>query len=181
MTLTELLADMVRRLDTAHIPYMVTGSTASAYYGEPRATRDLDMVIDPTPEALAILIDGLLADHLYVDRDAAATALVQRTQFNVIGPEATKVDLIIRKDRPFSREEFDRRRPAHLLGTDALIASVEDMIIAKLEWSIPFDSERQVRDVASMLAISDDAIDRGYIDRWVRALGLEDAWRRVTP
>ena len=55
------------------------------------------------------------------------------------------------------------------------------MIIAKLEWSIPFDSERQVRDVASMLAISDDAIDRGYIDRWVRALGLEDAWRRVTP
>ena len=92
MTLTELLADMVRRLDDAHIPYMVTGSTASAYYGEPRATRDLDIVVDPTPEALAVLIDGLLADHMYVDRDAATSALREQTQFNVIGPDATKVD-----------------------------------------------------------------------------------------
>ena len=180
MTLAELLADMVRRLEDGHIPYMVTGSTASAYYGEPRATRDLDIVIDPSPEALDALVDGLLADHMYVDRDAASTALRERTQFNVIGPDATKVDLIICKDRPFSREEFDRRRPANLLGTDAFIASPEDMIIAKLEWSVPFDSDRQLRDVASMLAVSEGVIDRGYIDRWVRSLGLEEVWRRVT-
>lgn len=180
MTLTELLADMVRRLDAAHIAYMITGSTASAYYGEPRATRDLDIVIDPRPDTLAALVDGLLADHLYVDRDAASTAVRERTQFNVIGPDATKVDFIVRKDRAFSREEFDRRRPANLLGTEAFIASAEDMVIAKLEWSVPFDSDRQLRDVASMLAVSDDGLDRAYIDRWVRVLGLEDAWQRVT-
>jgi hypothetical protein len=159
---------------------MVTGSVASAYHGEPRATRDLDIVIDPRTETLAALVEGLLAGGYYVDRDAASEALRERTQFNAIGPDATKVDFILRKDRPFSREEFDRRRPADLLGTDAFIASVEDMIIAKLEWSLPFDSDRQLRDVASMLAVSEDSIDRGYIDRWVRALGLEEAWRRIT-
>ena len=53
------------------------------------------------------------------------------------------------------------------------------MIIAKLEWSLPFDSDRQLRDVASILAVSGDAIDRGYIAKWVRALGLEDAWHRI--
>ncbi len=179
MTLTELLADVVRRLDAAHIAYMITGSVASAFHGEPRATRDLDVVIDPRPEALAALVDGFFADGMDVDRDAASTALLERTQFNVIGPDATKVDFILRKDRPFSREEFGRRRPAQLLGTAAFVASAEDMIIAKLEWSLPFDSDRQLRDVAAMLAVSEDTIDRGYIDRWVQALGLEEAWRQA--
>lgn len=180
MTLAELLADVIHRLERAQIPYMVTGSVASTYHGEPRATRDLDIVIDPQIEALAPLVESLVADGYYVDRDAAFAALRERTQFNAIGAGATKVDFIVRKDRPFSREEFERRRPADLLGTPAFIASVEDMIIAKLEWSIPFDSDRQLRDVASMLAVSGDAIDRGYIEGWVRALGLDDAWRRVT-
>lgn len=180
MTLTELLADVIHRLEDAHVAYMVTGSVASAYHGEPRATRDLDIVIDPRTETLAALVDGLVAGGYYVDRDAASEALRERTQFNAIGPDATKVDFILRKDRPFSREEFDRRRPADLLGTDAFIASAEDMIIAKLEWSLPFDSDRQLRDVASMLAVSGDAIDLAYIARWVRALGLEEAWQRIT-
>lgn len=179
MTLTELLADVVRRLEDAHIAYMVTGSVASAYHGEPRATRDLDIVIDPQTETLTLLVEGLLADGMYVDRDAAFIALRERTQFNAIGPDATKVDFIVRKDRQFSREEFERRRPADLLGTPAFVASVEDLIIAKLEWSLPFDSDRQLRDVAAMLRVSGDAVDRGYIARWVQTLGLEQAWRRV--
>jgi hypothetical protein len=179
VTLADLLADVIRRLAQAGIPYMVTGSVASTFHGEPRATRDLDIVIDPEPDTLAALVDDLASDGYYVDPDAAFAALRERSQFNAIGPAATKVDLIIRKDRPFSREEFSRRREADLLGTRAFIASVEDMIIAKLEWSVPFDSERQRRDVAAMLEISGDSIDRTYVDRWVRELGLTAAWRLV--
>lgn len=180
MTLAELLADVIHRLEVAQIPYMVTGSVASTYHGEPRATRDLDIVIDPSTETLARFVESLVAGGYDVDRDAASGALRERTQFTAIGAGATKVDFIVRKDRPFSRAEFDRRRPADLLGTAAFVASVEDMIIAKLEWSLPFDSDRQLRDVAAMLAVSGDTIDRGYVDGWVRALGLLDAWRRVT-
>ncbi len=179
MTLAELLADAVGRLDRARIPYMVTGSVASTYHGEPRATLDLDIVIDPVPATLDALVAGFSADGCYIDRDAAFVALRERTQFNVVGADATKIDFIVRKDRPFSRAEFERRLPADLLGTPAFIARIEDMIIVKLEWSLPFDSERQLRDVASMLKVAGDAIDRAYIDRWVRALGLEDAWQRV--
>ncbi len=177
MTLAELLADVIRRLERSGIPYMVTGSIASTFHGEPRATRDLDIVIDPEPDSLTALVDDLAADGYYVDRDAAFAALRDRTQFNAIGPAATKVDLIIRKDRPFSREEFGRRRRADLLGTSAFIASVEDMIIAKLEWSVPYDSERQRRDVAVMLEISGDSVDHVYVERWVGELGLTAAWR----
>ncbi len=179
MTLAELLADAARRLDRAAIAYMVTGSFASTYYGEPRATRDLDIVIDPSNDGLDVLVEGVLSDGYYVDRDAAFVALRQRTQFNVVAADALKIDLIIRKDRPFSREEFARRRPAVLLDTLVFIASVEDMILAKLEWSIAFDSDRQLRDVAAMVHLAGESLDRAYIERWAETLDVEAVWRRL--
>jgi hypothetical protein len=86
---------------------------------------------------------------------------------------------MIRKDRPFSREEFGRRTRANLLGTAAWIVSPEDTIIAKLEWATPGGSDRQLRDVAAMLDIGGESLDLPYIDRWVADLGLHAAWSRA--
>jgi hypothetical protein len=179
VTFAELVARTIERLDQAEIPYMLTGSLASTFHGEPRATRDVDVIIDPAPEALAWLIDDLLMDGFYVDRDAAMTALRERSQFNAIGTEGIKVDFLIRKDRPFSRAEFERRQRVELLGFEGYIASVEDLILAKLEWAAQSDSERQVRDVAGMVAVAGDTLDRGYVTTWADRLGLAEAWRRV--
>jgi hypothetical protein len=178
VTFAELFADVSARLDRAGIPYMVTGSLASSYHGEPRATRDLDIVIDPTPTTLTRLVEGLLASSFYVDADAARGALADRTQFNAIGPDATKLDFIIRKDRPFSVEEFARRQAADLLGTPGFIATAEDLVIAKLEWAAASDSDRQRRDVMGIVTATDD-LDEAYIERWASALGLLDAWRAI--
>lgn len=180
MTFAELIATAVAHLERAGIPYMVTGSIASTYHGEARATRDLDIVIEPTPASLDQLVAGLIAVGFYVDAEAAHSALETRTQFNAIGPDSWKVDFIVRRNRPFSSEEFSRRQPADLLGTPGWIATVEDMIVAKLDWAAASDSERQLRDVAGMLAVGGASIDRDYIIRWVDALGLRDAWSRVS-
>jgi hypothetical protein len=179
VTLGTTLADALSHLEGAGIPYMVTGSLASSYYGEPRATRDVDIVVDADLDGLARLVDALQADGYYVDRDVAFEALRGRTQFNAIGPEAMKVDLIVRKDRPFSIEEFGRRRPADLLGVPAFIPTLEDIVVAKLEWAGAAESERQLRDVTSMLAVSGGDIDEDYVVRWVETLGLTDLWRRA--
>ena len=179
MKFARLLADVIGRLDRAGIAYMLTGSLASTYHGEPRATRDLDLVIDPAPDALERLVDGLEADGFHVDREAARTALRDRTQFNAIGEAATKIDFIIRKDRPFSVEEFGRRRRVELLGTSGFIATAEDLIVAKLEWAAQTGSERQRLDIAGMLAVAGNAIDEAYLMRWITALGLTDAWTDV--
>ena len=180
MTFAELIAMALAHLERAGIPYMVTGSVASTYHGEARATRDLDIVIDPSTAELDRLVADLMAAGLYVDPEAARSALDDRTQFNVIGPDASKIDFIIRRDRPFSLEEFERRRPADLLGTPGWIATVEDMVVAKLEWAAATDSERQLRDVAGMLAVGGAEVDREYIARWVDAMGLHQVWRKVS-
>jgi hypothetical protein len=134
VNLSALLAATIAHLEQAAVPYMITGSVASSYHGEPRATRDLDIVIDPDPAGITLLIRELAAAGLYVDAGAALAALDDRTQFNAIdSATGWKVDFMIRKDRPFSREEFARRVRANLLGTPAWITSPEDCIIAKLE------------------------------------------------
>lgn len=178
MTFGELLATVIGLLNRAGIPYMVTGSLASSYHGEPRATRDVDIVIDPDPGRLLPFVDMLAAAGFYVDHDSAVDAQVSRTQFNAIGPDASKVDLIIRKDRPFSIEEFARRQPADLLGTAGFVTTAEDLVIAKLEWAAVSGSDRQLRDVAGILAVS-ETLDAQYIERWTAVLGVAEAWRRV--
>jgi hypothetical protein len=179
VTFAELLATVIGHLDRTGIPYMVTGSLASSYHGEPRATRDIDIVIDPAPDRLAQLLGRLEEAGFYVDRDTALGALVSRTQFNAIGPDASKVDFIIRRDRPFSIEEFARRQPADLLGTAGFVTTAEDLVIAKLEWSAASGSDRQLRDVAGILAVT-ETLDTAYIERWAAELGVAETWRMVS-
>lgn len=180
MSLAALLAATIAQLERAGVPYMITGSVASSYHGEPRATRDLDIVIDPDPAGITRLVGELEAAGLYVHSDAALAALDSRTQFNAIdGTTGWKVDFLLRKDRPFSREEFARRARANLLGTPAWIASPEDTIVAKLEWAGVGGSDRQLQDVAAMLEIGGEALDLAYVERWVAALGLDAALNRA--
>jgi hypothetical protein len=166
-----LLAEVVTALDAAGIPHMLTGSYASSFHGEPRATNDVDLVIDPSPAALAEATARLRQRSFYVGDEAAA--LSHRSMFNVIDTESgSKVDLIIRKDRAFSVSEFERRRVATVDGMAIHITSVEDLILAKLEWARIGGSERQRRDIEGILAVSGGSVDRAYLEHWAEELGL---------
>jgi hypothetical protein len=157
---------------------MITGSMASSQHGLPRATNDADVVIDPSPAALDELVASLLADGYYVDAGRAREALATRRLFNVIDPEtAFKIDLIIRKERPFSREEFARRERRRFAGIEAAVTTPEDTILSKLEWARKAGgSERQLADAAGVLAVCGGRIDRAYVERWAEALGVADLW-----
>lgn len=53
------------------------------------------------------------------------------------------------------------------------------MILVKLEWAAASDSERQLRDVEGILAANGDDLDLAYLETWIDALGLAEAWGRV--
>jgi hypothetical protein len=174
------LATIVFELDRAGIPHMLAGSFASSYHGDPRTTNDIDLVIDPTREALEGFVRGLDADHYYVSESAALDAFSRRRQFNVILLDSGwKADLIVCKNRPFSRSEFARRQPAEIDEIRVFIATAEDTVIAKLEWARAGESERQLRDVSGILELRHAALDLDYIREWVHELGLVGEWDRV--
>jgi hypothetical protein len=177
----DAVATVLHLLTELRIPYMLTGSVAASYHGRPRATHDTDIVIDPTSGQLESLVTGLTAAQFYVEADRARQALAERRQFNAIETEhACKIDFIIRRERPFSREEFTRRMTVDLFsGRTASIVTPEDAVLSKLEWARRAgESERQLADAAGIIAIN-RSLDRAYIERWAYELGVLDLWRRL--
>jgi hypothetical protein len=180
VTTRDLFGRVLGALEAAEIPVMLTGSFASSYHGAPRATQDIDLVIAPTSEQLRKLVALLPRDEFYFDESAAVEALQLEGQFNLIDLQTGwKVDLIIRKSRPFSREEFGRRRIAQVEGAEVPIATPEDVLIAKMEWARMSESSRQIEDAARMFRVRAAQMDRAYVERWVRELKLEAQWAKV--
>src|SRR5215471_11397524 len=176
------LTRLTTKLAAAGVPNMVVGSFASSFHGIPRSSQDLDLVIDPQPEALRRFLSDLPPQDYYADADAAFDALRRRAQFNVIDmATAWKADLIVRKARPFSVEEMRRPIEGDLLGARVRIASAEDTLISKMEWAkLGGGSELQLRDAAGILDLyGRDKLNVAYVERWVRELGLEEYWRRL--
>ena len=100
--------------------------------------------------------------------------------FNVIHLETGfKVDFIIRKSRPFSKEEFSRREKSILLGKPRWFATPEDVVLAKLEWSKLGESERQFLDAVSVAKVQGENLDRSYLEKWAKELVIEELLQRL--
>jgi len=179
MTLTpELLAlsDVCARLHVAGIEYMLTGSLAMSFYARPRMTRDIDLVIALEAAEAERLTAALGADY-HADAEALAAAIGSARPWNVIHlPSVVKIDLIPRKDTPYRRAEFERRRRVELARVPLWIVSVEDLILSKLEWSRESRSEQQRNDVGLLLQAP---MDRAYLDDWAARLGLDKLLKEI--
>lgn len=105
-------------------------------------------------------------------------AFHSRSIFNLIEPSTGwKVGFVLRKDRPFSLAEFERRTPANVGGTDIYAASAEDTMLAKLEWGKASSSDRQFDDAAAIAATQDVEID--YLTRWADERGVAEELNSV--
>lgn len=175
MTSATTLRTIVHALDRASIPHMLAGSFASSFHGLARTTADNDLVIDPPPSAIEGFVAGLDAHRYHVPLESAQRAVQARDHFNLIDNRTGwKIDLIVRRDRPFSVAEFDRRAPVTVMGVAVFVASAEDTVLSKLEWSKLSDSERQLQDAVEVLRIRRPDLDAGYLDRWAADLGVVD-------
>lgn len=180
MTVSDLFSRVRAALESAQVPYMLTGSFASSAHGAVRATQDIDIVIAPNRQQLLTLLGRFPEDAYYVSQEAALDALSRQGQFNVIDfASGWKIDLIIRKARAFSLEEFERRVSLDVSGISLDVATAEDTVISKLEWAKLGGSSRQIDDVAGVLRMQRGLLDLGYVERWVRALGIEEQWREA--
>jgi hypothetical protein len=177
MSVSEVLQRISIALDRAGIVYMLTGSFASAHYGAPRSTQDIDLVIAATPSQLRTFVQSLPSSQYYSDLGAALEASERQSLFNVIDlATGWKIDLIIRKSRAFSLEEFDRRQLVTVQGLPLYVASAEDVVIAKLEWSKLAQSQRQLEDVATILRLRWETLDGSYMEKWISELHLKQEW-----
>ena len=84
-----------------------------------------------------------------------------------------KMDLIIRDVDAWGSEAMARRvRWMHPTWGPIWVSTLEDLILAKLEWSEGI-SELQQRDCASLLRMNRDHLDHAYLECWGRSLGVD--------
>lgn len=104
--ITLLVIDVLEKLG---INYLLAGSLASSIYGEPRATRDADILADIKPEHVQHIFE-LLETDFNISQSAIEDALKYRSSFNAIHYQSLfKIDVFVPKDRLFDKQELQRR------------------------------------------------------------------------
>ncbi len=170
---------LLAALEILGVDYLIGGSLASAVWGVPRSTLDVDLVTNLGESQTGAFV-RLLGNAYYADEETIRRAVRQRAPFNIIHLETMfKVDVFLLKDTPYVQMEFARRRLIDL-GIEpeqkAYFCSPEDTVLSKLEWYKHGGgvSDRQWYDIVGILKVQTNKLDRRYMDRWARKLGFSD-------
>jgi hypothetical protein len=160
------------RLDSAKIPYMLTGSMAMAIYSIPRMTRDIDLIVEIRHADIDKIVN-LFSKDCYIDLDTVKRAVRSHGMFNIIHNDwVIKADFIIKKNEDYRKEEFARRQEVDIEGVAISVVSAEDLILSKLVWGRQFGSELQLHDVRQMIS-SVPELDWQYMNKWADILGVD--------
>jgi len=178
--LFEVFQEVLTRLEENSLPYMVVGSIASIVYGEPRMTKDMDIVVNTSPQdSLTFEKIFPMPEYYCPPKEVVIDEVIGRGQFNLIHPSSgLKIDIVIRKNNAHSVEEFNRRKRITLWQDfEAFIATPEDIIIKKLQFYEEGLSEKHLIDIRGIL--SQTTIDNKYLDSWITKLNLKDSWKLI--
>ena len=165
-------------LEQFGIRYHLTGGLTTIYYGEPRLTQDIDMVVDN--QQIAAILDSFLkslesSDFIF-NADVIREAIASRGMFQLLdGIESLKLDVYSRELIP---GELDRSILENVFEGEKLpIASRPDAAISKLIW-VSKGSQKSRRDFRKILD-SSSAVDRETIEGLAGQLNLNTLFDEV--
>lgn len=173
------VVDVLERLE---IPYMVVGGFAAIFYGEPRLTIDVDIVVDMKWEHVEPFVAAFPIPDYYLSEDGVRDSLQRRYPFNVIQPSTgAKVDMVPLPKDPFTQAAFSRRQRLEYdeAGHTAVFITPEDIILAKLIAFQKTESDKHLRDARGVLMTQWGRLDVEAIQRGAQALGTLNQFEAI--
>lgn len=174
------LKDIVTRLQGANLIYAITGSIASNFWGVPRLTHDVDvLVVLAVPQITQAV--AAFAESYYVSEEAVRQAVLTSGMFNVIDSgSGLKADLWVSPADPFSQSMLARRQQVELVpGLRAFLGSSEDVLLHKLIWNKMTPSDRQLADAAGIAVVRAGKLDLAYLRAWAARQSTLDVLEEV--
>ena len=172
----QVILEVAAAFDKVGVPYAVGGSVASSLFGIPRFTQDADFTAEPFP-GLESQFAACFEPDYYLSVPSMVQANRARSTFNIIHiPSGFKVDVFVRKDRPFEKSAMARRQSLALAERPIVLVTPEDIVLFKLEWYRLGEesSDRQWSDIRGVLQVRAGQLDEAYLDRWADELGVRD-------
>lgn len=179
MNYEEVVLKVVEILNRLDIPYFLTGAMAVVYYGEPRTTHDIDLMVEMKDEDVATLATCLEADFS-IDQESISIARREGSMFNAIHKDTGfKVDFWMLGNDDFDRTRFARRVRVNILGTVIYLPTAEDAIISKLAWFKMSDIDKHYFDALGIYRIQKEKLDMEYISHWANLKSIMEFWKRI--
>ena len=181
MEQTDILRYAIDALELLQVRYLVVDSFASIAYGESRFTQDIDIVAAFEMHHVQGLLEAFPQPEFYLSETAVLDAIRTQFQFNIIHPTSgNKIDFILPRTGAWAAARMARRRPIRLLpDRDVMTAAPEDVILGKLWYYSEGGGDRHLRDIAGILRVTGDGVDRADVERWARQLGFLDIWLAI--
>ena len=170
-----LAGELHQIFESINIDYYVNRGVASSIHGEPRSTRDLDLVIEVKPNQIDLLVKTLEASGYYCPAGAVEDLHCGLgNMLNITHTETiANADIYIKDNSPYSISQMNRKI---LIDVEEIpvfwIASAEDIILQKLRWGKGSKSEKQWRDVLGIIKLQSKNLDYGYLTEWAENLDL---------
>ncbi len=178
-----LIALFVRPLARLRIPYMITGGVASVIYGEPRMTRDIDLVVRLERRDVRRFAEAWSPAEFYVPPVEVIAEEAGRAafgHFNVSHLEtAMRADVYLPGSDPLNAWALDHPTHRRIDEDDVLVAPIESVIVSKLRYYQMGKSDRHLRDIAVMLRVSPDLVNIPELERWASRLSVEREWEQA--
>ena len=179
----ELFLLFVRPFNRTGIRYVIGGSVAAIFYGEPRLTNDVDFVAFLNETDIRRLPEIFPPTEFYLPSTEAIVAEVargHRGQFNIIHMNTSfKADVYLTGRDEFNAWAFRNKRRVEYEGEPLVLAPPEYVIVRKLEFFREGGSDKHLRDIRGMLNVSGEQIDRAALNEWIRRQGVEAQWKQV--
>lgn len=177
---------VLEALKAAHIDYLIGGAIAEWAWGEPRATQDIDIVINLPIESVSKLSRELEKRDMLVPADVILDTLLEHRAdipINAIHLHSgLKADLYpVRPGDELRLSAFQRKQRVDYgppIGR-VYVHSPEDLILYKLIYLSISQQPKHARDIAAILQARKTQIDLSYIEEWVTRLGLSSLWREL--
>ena len=99
MTQLELFKKVIEILNKLNLPYMITGAYAVSFYGEPRATYGIGLIIKIGLKDVEDFYNSF-ENKFYISRESINQAIEHKSMFNIIHFESNiKIDFWLFKNK----------------------------------------------------------------------------------
>ncbi|HAX69734.1 MAG TPA: hypothetical protein DCY14_09020 [Anaerolineae bacterium] len=186
LDITAFLKLILDALEASKVEYLIGGAIAEWAWGEPRATQDLDIVINLPVKAVGRFSRELGKRDMLVPADIILdTMLEDRADIplNAIHMySGLKADVYLMRDGDELRQSAFQRRLLVDYGPpigEVYVHSPEDLILYKLMYLGLSGQPKHARDIGAILKAKKDQLDYEYLDGWVDRLGLHSLWAEL--